>query len=113
MPSENVVYLHEKTPKPFINLRKFTRRPFRRATIFACQNRYYAGLTQNISKGGVFIETRNRFAEGQVIKLVFSHTKIEKGVMLKGQVIHLNRRGFGLKFLSLVKGGQEYHLNSA
>ncbi|NIP22862.1 MAG: PilZ domain-containing protein [Phycisphaerae bacterium] len=110
MPIENVVYLHERINKRFINLRKFSRKPFRRATIFACQNRYYAGLTQNISKGGVFIETRNRFAAGQIVKLVISHTKIEKGVMLKGQIVHLNRRGFGLKFLSLIKGGQEYQL---
>jgi hypothetical protein len=110
MPIENVVYLHERINKRFINLRKFSRKPFRRATIFACQNRYYAGLTQNISKGGVFIETRNRFAAGQIVKLVISHTKIEKGVMLKGQIVHLNRRGFGLKFMSLIKGGQEYQL---
>ncbi len=110
MPIENVVYLHERINKRSINLRKFSRKPFRRATIFACQNRYYAGLTQNISKGGVFIETRNRFAAGQIVKLVISHTKIEKGVMLKGQIVHLNRRGFGLKFLSLIKGGQEYQL---
>lgn len=110
MPYQNVVYLQEKSPKPFINLRKSTRKPFRRATIFACQNRYYAGLTQNISKGGVFIETRNRFAEGHIITLVISRTKIEKGVMLKGQVVHLNRRGFGLKFLSLIKNGNEFQL---
>ncbi len=113
MPIGNVVYLHERKIKPLINLRKFPRKPFRRATIFACQNRYYAGLTQNISKGGVFIETRNRFAEGKIITLVISRTKIEKGVMLKGQVIHRNRRGFGLKFLSLIKNGKEYHLNPA
>ena len=113
MPNENVVYLHERTTKRFNNLRKFTRRPFRRATIFACQNRYYAGLTQNISKGGVFIEARNRFAAGQIVKLVISRTKIRKGVMLKGQVVHRNRRGFGLKFLSLIKDGKEYHLNLA
>lgn len=110
MPPENVVYLHENPPRPFINLRKFTRKPFRRATIFACQNRYYAGLTQNISKGGVFIETRNRFGEGHIVTLVISGTKIEKDVMLKGQVVHLNQRGFGLKFLSLLKGGKEYQL---
>ncbi len=110
MPYENVVYLHERMAKRFINLRKFTRKPFRRATIFACQNRYYAGLTQNISKGGVFIETRNQFAAGQIITLVISRTKIEKGVMLKGQVVHLNRWGFGLKFLSLLKDGKEYQL---
>ena len=110
MPIENVVYLHERMTKRFIDLRKFSRKPFRRATIFACRNRYYAGLTQNISKGGVFIETRNRFAEGQIITLVISRTKIEKGVMLKGRVIHRNRRGFGLKFLSLLKDGKEYQL---
>jgi hypothetical protein len=49
MPTENGVYLHKRTTRRSINLRKFTRKPFRRATIFACQNRYYAGLTQNIS----------------------------------------------------------------
>ena len=111
MPHENLVHLHDRAAKPFINLRKFNRKPFRRATIFACQNRYYAGLTRNISKGGVFIETRNHFAEGQIITLVISRTKIEKGIMLKGQVVHLNRRGFGLKFLSLIKNGKEYQLN--
>jgi hypothetical protein len=110
MPSENVVYLHERGIKNAIDPRRFPRKPFRRATIFACQNRYYAGLTQNISKGGVFVETRKRFAKGQIITLVISRTNIEKSVMLKGQVIHLNRRGFGLQFTSLLKGGKEYRL---
>jgi hypothetical protein len=113
MTYENVVYLHKRITKRVVNLRKFTRKPFRRATIFACQNHYYAGLTQNISKGGVFVETRNRFAKGQIVTLVISHTKIEKGVMLKGQIVHLNRRGFGLKFLSLIKDGKECRLNLA
>ena len=110
MPYENVVYLHQKVAKPFINLRRFPRKPFRRATIFVCQNRYYAGLTRNISKGGVFIESQNQFEKGQIVRLVISRTKIEKGVMLKGQVVHLNRQGFGLKFMSLLKDGKEYQL---
>ena len=110
MPYENVVYLHEKTPKPFINLRKSTRKAFCRATIFACQSRYYAGFTQNISKGGIFIQTRNRIAEGHIVTLVIARTKIQKGVMLKGQVVHLNQRGFGLKFLGLIKDGKEFQL---
>jgi hypothetical protein len=106
----NVVFLQEGRAKSVIDLRRFSRKPFRRATIFACQNRYYAGLTKNISKGGVFIETRNPFAIGQIITLVISRTKIEKGVMLKGEVIHTKPEGFGLKFLSLLKDGKEYHL---
>ena len=110
MESENLVSPHERGIKRFLDLRRYARKPFRRATIFACQNRYYAGLTKNISKGGIFIETRNRFAERQIITLVISRTKIEKGVMLKGEIVHLRREGFGLKFINLIKDGKEYPL---
>ena len=110
MEPENVVYLHERGANRIIDLRRFTRKPFRRATIFACQNRYYAGMTKNISKGGIFIETRNPFALGQIITLVISRTKIEKGVMLKGEVVHKRPEGFGLKFLSLLKNGREFKI---
>ncbi|MDH3799277.1 MAG: PilZ domain-containing protein [Desulfobacterales bacterium] len=110
MQPENMVYLQKGGARGVIDLRRFRRKPFRRATIFACQNRYYAGLTKNISKGGIFIETRNSFAIGQIITLVISRTKIEKGVMLKGEVAHLQRAGFGLKFLSLLKDGREFHI---
>ena len=108
MQPENMVYLQKGEARGVIDLRRFTRKTFRRATIFACQNRYYAGLTKNISKGGIFIETRNPFAIGQIITLVISRTKIEKGVMLKGEVVHLRPEGFGLKFLSLLKDGKEF-----
>ena len=107
MEPENMVYLYESRAKGAIDLRRFARKPFHRATIFVCQNRYYAGLTKNISKGGIFIETRNQFLPGQIITLVISRTKIEKGVMLKGEVVHLQPEGFGLKFLSLLKDGKE------
>jgi hypothetical protein len=110
MRTENVVYLHERGANRVIDLRRFTRKPFRRATIFACQNRYFAGLTKNISKGGIFIETRNPFAIGQIITLVISRTKIEKGVMLKGEVVHRMPEGFGVKFLSLLKNGKEFKI---
>lgn len=110
MESEKLVSRHERGVKRFLDLRRYTRKPFRRATIFASQNRYFAGLTKNISNGGIFIETRNRFAEGQIVTLVISRTKIEKGVMLKGEIVHLRPEGFGLKFLCLLKNGKEYHL---
>lgn len=110
MQPETTIFLHERGANRVIDLRRFTRKPFRRATIFACQNRYYAGLTKNISKGGIFIETRNRFAIGQIITLVISRTKIEKGVMLKGKVVHKRPEGFGLKFLSLLKKGKEFKI---
>ena len=110
MQPANVAYLQKAETKSFIDLRRFSRKPLRHATIFACQNRYYAGLTKNISKGGVFIETRNPFAIGQIVTVVISRTKIAKGVMLKGKVIHTKPRGFGLKFLSLLKNGREFRI---
>jgi Tfp pilus assembly protein PilZ len=79
------------------DLRKFPRRILTRAVLFTAQNRYFAATTTNISKGGVFIETRDKFKKGQTITLVIAHTKITKGVMLKGIVVHLRRQGFGLK----------------
>ena len=110
MELESAVYLHERGAKRVIDLRRFTRKPFRRATIFACQNRYYAGLTKNMGKGGIFIETRNMLAIGQIVTLVISRTKIEKGVMLKGEIVHQQPDGFGLKFLSLLKHGKEFKI---
>ena len=110
MQPENVVYLHESGANQVIDLRRFARKPFRRDTIFACQNRYYTGLIKNISKGGIFIETRNQLSPGKIITLVISRTKIEKGVMLKGEVVHRRPEGFGLKFLSLLKNGKEFEI---
>lgn len=92
------------------DLRKFPRRISIRAVLFAAQNRYFAATTTNISNGGVFIETRDKFKKGQIITLVIARTKITKGVMLKGRVVHLRRQGFGLKFISLLKNGKEYKL---
>ena len=110
MEPEGAIYLHERGAKSVIDLRRFSRRPFRRATIFTDNSRYYAGLTKNISKGGIFIETRNPFAIGQIITLVISRTKIEKGVMLKGEVVHRRPNGFGLKFISLLQNGKEFKI---
>jgi hypothetical protein len=110
MESQSMVFLHERGAINAIDLRRFSRKPFRRATIYACQNRYYAGLTKNISKGGIFIETRNPLRIGQIATLVISRTKIEKGVMLKGEVVHRNSEGFGLRFWSLLKNGKEFKI---
>ena len=93
------------------DLRKYPRRVFTKAIFFSSQNQYFAATTTNISKGGVFIETRDKFKKGQIIKLVIAHTKITKGVILKGRVVHLRREGIGIKFLSLIKNGKEYRLD--
>ena len=88
------------------DLRRHPRRPYRKTVLFTSQNQYYEGITNNISKGGVFIETNDKLSVGQIIRLVIPGTKIDKGVMLKGEVIHVKQRGVGVKFKSLLKKGR-------
>ena len=85
------------------DLRRHPRRSYRKTVLFTCQNQYYEGLANNISNGGIFIETGDKFSVGQVIRLVIPGTKIDKGVMLKGEVIHIKPEGVGVKFKGLLK----------
>ena len=88
------------------DLRKHSRRSYRKPVLFTSQNQYYEGLANNISNGGVFIETSDTLSVGQVIKLVIPGTRIDKGVMLKCEVIHVKPQGAGVKFTGLLKKGK-------
>jgi hypothetical protein len=88
------------------DLRRHPRRSYRKTVLFTSQNQYYEGLTTNISNGGIFIETNDKLSVGQIIKLVIPGTKIDKGVMLKGEVIHVKPKGVGVKFKSLLNKGK-------
>lgn len=88
------------------DLRKNPRRSYRKTVLFTSENQYFEGLAKNISNGGIFIETNGRLSVGQIIRLVIPGTKIDNGVMLKGEVIHIKTEGVGVKFKSLLKNGR-------
>ena len=83
-------------------LRKNARRRFCKAVFLILVNDYYQGMSKNISRGGIFIETRNHFSIGKIIKLVIPGTKIDNGVMIKGKVVHIDQNGIGVKFTNLI-----------
>ena len=87
-------------------LRKHPRRSYSKTVLFVSQNEAYQGLANNISNGGIFIETKDKFSVGQLIRLVIPGTRIDKGVMLKGEVIHVKPKGVGVKFISLLNKGK-------
>ncbi|MBW2411583.1 MAG: PilZ domain-containing protein, partial [Deltaproteobacteria bacterium] len=60
-------------------------------------------LIKNISRRGVFVETKGIFNAGQIIKLVIPGTSIDNGVMLKGEVIRCSATGIGVEFKSLLR----------
>jgi Tfp pilus assembly protein PilZ len=90
------------------DLRKHPRRSYHKTVLFISQNQAYQGLANNISNGGIFIETKDKFSVGQIIRLVIPGTKIDKGVMLKGEVIHVKPKGVGVKFTGLLNKGKPH-----
>ena len=101
----------EKTPqisllnetKKAAESRRFPRKHFSNSVYFTSQNDYFEGLIHNISKNGMFIETKANFNEGQTVRLVIPGTKIDNGTMLKGEIKHLNRKGIGVQFKRILK----------
>jgi len=84
-------------------LREHPRRSYSKMALFTSENRFYKGFIKNISRRGVFVETKDAFNAGQIIKLVIPGTSIDNGVMLKGEVIHVAQTGIGVKFTSLLR----------
>jgi Tfp pilus assembly protein PilZ len=87
-------------------LRKHPRRSYQKTVFFISENQAYQGLANNISNGGIFIETKDKFSVGQIIQLVIPGTKIDKGVMLNGEVIYIKPKGVGVKFKALLNKGR-------
>jgi Tfp pilus assembly protein PilZ len=78
--------------------RKHPRKPYRKVVFFASQSKHYKGLITNISRGGAYIITRDKFYLGQMIQLVVSGDKKKKDLKLKGWVVRLSPEGFGVRF---------------
>lgn len=84
-------------------MRRFPRKHFSNSVYFTSQNDYFEGVIHNISKNGMFIETKANFNEGQTVRLVIPGTKIDNGTMLKGEIKHLNHKGIGVQFKRILK----------
>ena len=85
------------------DLRQHPRRTYSKPVYFTSENQFYKGHTRDISRHGIFIKAGGTFNVGQTIKLVIPGTKIDNGVMLKGEVIHLSQAGIGVKFKTLLR----------
>jgi hypothetical protein len=84
------------------DLRKHTRRPYDKFTLFTTQNGIFEGSIKNISSSGVFIMSKSTLKVGQTLTLVLPF-KNGKDVKVKGQIVWTNAEGFGIKFLGTAK----------
>ena len=78
--------------------RRHSRKPFFMVVDYATEDRAYKDFIQNISAGGVFIETPMPFSAGQEISLTFPLPDYQKYIKINGEVVWTSAKGIGVSF---------------
>jgi len=84
--------------------RKFARKPYFMPVDFATPDRAFSGFIQNISSGGLLIETRETLPVGEQVTLSFMRPKSRDYIKVGGEVVRNIPDGFGVKFHAHVEG---------
>ena len=71
---------------------------------FATPDRAFSGFIQNISSGGLLIETRDTLPVGEQVTLSFMRPKSRDYVKVGGEVVRKIPEGLGVKFHAQVEG---------
>ena len=96
--------LEEKAPK---GSRRHYRKPFFTIVDYGTQDRVYKDFIQNISAGGLFIETTQPFEKGQEVMLTFPMPDGRGHIKITGEVVRTTPEGIGVRFSSDEEGQQE------
>lgn len=84
-------------------LRKSERKSLTKSIYFTAHNLLFKGLIRDVSRRGIFIESKHQLKIGQIIRLVIPGSRFDNGVMIKAQIVHRTMFGFGVKLLSILK----------
>ena len=91
--------------------RKHEREPFFMVADYSTEDRVYRDYIQNVSAGGVFIETHMPFTSGQEVSLAFPLPNYKKYIKIIGEVARVTHQGIGVVF-KLVNQEQETMVKS-
>ena len=92
--------------KDFINgifSRKYQRIKSSKHIYYTTNNHFYTGLIKDISKTGIFIQTKDSFPHGQILMLDIPFSNKNKNTIVNGEVVRSTQQGFGVRFKSIVK----------
>lgn len=81
--------------------RKHQRKKFSKHINFTADNRFYTGLIKDISKTGIFIETKDSFSSGQMLMLAIPFSNKNKNTIVNGQIVRAVQKGVGVRFKSM------------
>jgi uncharacterized protein (TIGR02266 family) len=109
--NEQLTLLKELGERVFKDRRKHEREPFFMVVDYSTEDRFYKDYIQDISAGGVFIQTRMPFRAGQDVSLSFPLPDHQKYIAINGEVARVTPEGIGVKF-KMVNQGQEGMIKS-
>lgn len=95
---EQIALLAELEEKLGAGKRRAQRAAYATVVDYSVGDRFYTDYIQDLSTGGVFIQTRRPFSVGQEILLSFSLPKDDQVVKITGEVARITSRGIGVKF---------------
>ena len=78
--------------------RKHLRKPFIMVVDYMMQDRIYKDFIQDISAGGLFIETNKPFSLGQDVTLTFPLPDHQEHIKITGEAVRTTPQGIGVKF---------------
>jgi type IV pilus assembly protein PilZ len=80
---------------------------------YSTTDRVYQDFINNLSNGGVFIETSASLREGQSISLIFTVPTLQKSFKISGTIVRTEQDGIGVKFSRKLTPYQKELINSA
>ena len=95
---QQLALLKELEEKLFKGRRKHTRKPSYMVVDYSHGDHFHEDHIQDISTGGVFIQTRMPFRTGQEVSLSFSLPDSQKHIKINGEVARVTPKGIGVKF---------------
>ncbi len=78
--------------------REYERKPYSAVVNYVINEDTYSDSIQNISAGGVFIETAKSFSEGQYVSMTFPRPISEENISMNGDIVRVSDLGMGVKF---------------
>jgi Tfp pilus assembly protein PilZ len=83
------------------------------AVDYSTKDRVYQDFINNLSNGGVFIETSAPFHVGQSISMTFSVPSLNKTFKIAGTIARTEQDGIGVQFLKKLTPYQKEIIHSA
>jgi Tfp pilus assembly protein PilZ len=89
----------DQTHMPYEDMREHPRKTSLIAVDCKTHDVRFTNFINDISNGGVFIETNAHFYEGQQLKMNFSLAEADTPITVNGKVVRVNSQGIGVQFI--------------